>query len=169
MFISVLFVYCCSLIIYSLVRQSLSKKDLSAASKLLAAVNLDNAEKSAYLRIYSIEDIRILVKHFLYKSTLGIVYNDVMLCISILSCFEFIYQTYLNPNRPEDLKELHILDYIEKGLAVLFTFDWLLNLFIADLKLIFMTRYLLFYTFFHSYILFYFKTHHLVSTLWWMC
>eukprot|EP01036_Dinobryon_divergens_P030222 gene30222-39429_t len=122
-------------------RQSLSKKDLSAASKLLAAVNLDNAEKSAYLRIYSIEDIRILVKHFLYKSTLGIVYNDVMLCISILSCFEFIYQTYLNPNRPEDLKELHILDYIEKGLAVLFTFDWLLNLFIADLKLIFMTSF----------------------------
>ena len=63
-----------------------------------------------------------------------------MLCISILACFEFIYQTYLNPNRPEDLYKLNYLDYIEKALAVLFTCDWLLNLFIADLKIIFITR-----------------------------
>lgn len=89
----------------------------------------------------SLEEFRVRIKKLVVTSWPGIFYNNALLVISIASSIEFIYQTYLDPIN--DAKLLNDLNYIEKGLASLFIFDWCLNFFMADHKIKFMTRFVL--------------------------
>ena len=110
------------------------------SSTSLFASKIENATSTSSWFNLSLEDIRIIIKQFLLKSIFGILYNDLLILISIGSSIEYMYQTYLNPSNPSDLTKLNYLNYLEKGLATLFMFDWVLNFFIADHKIIFMTR-----------------------------
>lgn len=87
------------------------------------------------------EDIRLKVKRYHSNSVHGLLYSDIMLFISIISSFEFMYQTYLDPSDPANQHTLNSLNILEKVFACLFIMDWMLNFFIADHKVIFMTSF----------------------------
>ena len=88
----------------------------------------------------SMEETRVRVKKFMMTSTLGRVYNDALLIISIASSLEFIYLTYLDPIDDKSKSLMLNLNFGEKALAILFMFDWCLNFYMADHKLKFMSR-----------------------------
>mmetsp|Transcript_8231 Transcript_8231/g.15524 ORF Transcript_8231/g.15524 Transcript_8231/m.15524 type:complete len:1217 (+) Transcript_8231:175-3825(+) len=79
-----------------------------------------------------IEVVRIKLKKFVVASFFGQLYVNTLLILSVLSCFQYIYQTYLDENDPKDLKILDIFGVVELFLAGLFAFDWCLWLFLAD-------------------------------------
>jgi hypothetical protein len=106
------------------------------------------------------EELRLRVKKIIATSFFGHLYVNTLLVLSILSCLQYLYSTYLEstprglviPPRltrhPSRLtlsqRILHIFSYLELSLASLFAFDWCLNLFIADHKSEFFFRSLLF-------------------------
>ncbi len=90
--------------------------------------------------ISQIEMTRLKVKKFLAASLLGRAYMNMMLVLSVLSCFQYIYQTYLDPSKPAEANTLRHLASLELGLASLFGFDWCLALFVADHKSEFLKR-----------------------------
>ena len=77
---------------------------------------------------------RIFVKKFMTTSLFGYLYDTSLLILSILSCLEFIYQTYLSDS-PADMIINSNLTYVEMALAALFSFDWLLSFFMAEHKM----------------------------------
>lgn len=79
---------------------------------------------------YNIEYIRIELKKALTNSLFGIYYENLLAVISVVSCLEYIYHTYMDDGRHTD--EDHILYYFEMGFAGLFLLDWFFNLFLAD-------------------------------------
>ena len=62
-----------------------------------------------------------------------------LLALSVLSCLEFIYQTYLDPVKDRLL--IDQFDIAEQFLAVLFTVDWFLNLFLADHRIVYFSSF----------------------------
>lgn len=83
-----------------------------------------------------IEVIRISVKDFLNNTLLGLFYNQFMLAISVISCFQFIYQTYLEGHT----ELLTHFKKLELGIACLFLFDWCLYLFVSEHKWAYLLR-----------------------------
>lgn len=80
-----------------------------------------------------IEAFRVSLKDFLHHNTFGLAYNFAMLCLSVISCFQFIYSLYLPSIQGT------IVNYIQASMRLFdicvvsaFTFDWALNLFIAE-------------------------------------
>lgn len=113
------------------------------------------------------------------RSIYGQWYENVMLVISVLSSMEYIWETYLNVSSAVDRQQLKILNIVELVVAVIFNLDWGLNLFMADHKLNFVTRYALhlphtrFNFFFVLFIECSFSSSAVdicvVSFLWWIC
>ena len=79
-----------------------------------------------------IEVVRIKLKKFVVASFVGQLYVNILLLLSVLSCFQYIYQTYLDEDNDLDKRILQIFGVIELFLAGLFAFDWCLWLFLAD-------------------------------------
>lgn len=100
--------------------------DTSALALLLLEDN-NSEEQVPYL-----EMLRIKTKKYLAISFVGKVYTNSLLILSILSCLQYIFQTYISGSQPEGKELLNIFSKLELCLAGLFAFDWLLNLFIAD-------------------------------------
>ena len=86
------------------------------------------------------EATRLKVKKFMTTSTFGLVYEKVLLFLSILSTIEYIYSTYLDANKPYMAIQLFYLEYIEMSWAGIFGLDWILAFLIADHKLTFIKR-----------------------------
>jgi hypothetical protein len=80
----------------------------------------------------SIEQFRLKTKEFLTHSMIGEFYNNLLLLGSVFSCGQYLYGTYQEDDNEKD--------YIELGIAIIFTLDWCLNCFIADHKVLFFTR-----------------------------
>ncbi len=81
--------------------------------------------------------VRLMVKNIVTLSTAGRCYDKLLLWISVLSSISVIYQTYIT-----DRKEIeNIFNTCELVLACIFLFDWILQFYIADHKLIFLTRF----------------------------
>ena len=91
---------------------------------------------------YSLEDFRQQLKKIFIHSTFGGYYENAMLFISVISCIEYIYQTYLHPSIPADKNQLDNLKTIELIFACFFGFDWSLSLYLAEHRVIYMTRYI---------------------------
>jgi hypothetical protein len=85
-------------------------------------------------RISVIEIIRIRLKRFLTTSSVGKAYTQAMILLSVLSCLEFIYQTYLSKHLAIERSQLKTLTIFELFVSSLFTIDWVLSFFIADRK-----------------------------------
>ena len=72
--------------------------DSSSFAKLIdnnASTFTDDGEKQSV-----IESIRLKVKKYLAASYVGKVYENALLLLSVLSCFQYIYQTYLTGDGP---------------------------------------------------------------------
>lgn len=87
-----------------------------------------------------VELCRQRLKKIMAQTRFGCYYENVLLFLSIASCLEYIYQTYLSFD--DDRPELNDLAELEIFFAFVFTFDWCLNCFLAEHRLIFFTRYL---------------------------
>jgi hypothetical protein len=79
-----------------------------------------------------IENFRLKTKEFLTHSVIGEFYNNILLLASVFSCGQYLYGTYQKNDNEKD--------FIELGIAIVFTLDWCLNCFIADHKVLFFTR-----------------------------
>ncbi len=88
----------------------------------------------------SLEDIRLATKKYMTHSTFGQYYENIMLCISVVSCLEFIYATYLEPANRFDQENRYVLLRVDFFFAACFAADYTLNFLLADRKLQFMTR-----------------------------
>jgi hypothetical protein len=107
--------------------QSSVSFDTHKLKKLAESIKVEEDDEKL-----SIEQIRLSVKDFFTHTWLGECYNNILLVISVFSCFQYLQQTYEdNPNER---------DYIELSIAIIFTLDWCLSCFIADHKVIFFTR-----------------------------
>ena len=82
-----------------------------------------------------LEVCRIETKKFFTRNRFGIIYQNLLIIMSVFSCFEYIVETYQGDNIPESLFLL------EKIFAGIFSFDWLLSFFLADHKLIHITSF----------------------------
>jgi len=90
------------------------------------------------------EMIRLQFKDFIYHTVFGRIYAQLMLFISILSSFEYIYQTYLNVAIDDSSgAQADFLSKFEIFIALACGFDWFINFFIADHRGLFVTRYYL--------------------------
>jgi hypothetical protein len=98
--------------------------------RIAESINVDDNDDQK-----SVEQLRLYVKEIVTNSFLGEFYNNVLLVLSIFSCFHYIEQTYLNVN-----DSFLGSPVVELALASIFTWDWFLNCFIADHKVIFFTR-----------------------------
>ena len=112
---------------YSAVDSELSKADISLVDR---QNRIDPAEKT-----------RLKLKKFYATSLFGRVYDRVLLILSILSCMEYIYGTYLHAHKRYQIIQLTWFGYFEMGLAFIFGCDWLLFFFLADRKIKFITSF----------------------------
>lgn len=90
-----------------------------------------------------IEVGRQRLKKIMAQSWFGRYYENALLSLSVISCLEYIYQTYLHPSIENDQEQLHHLAVLEIVFASIFAFDWCLNCFLAEHRIIFFTRYAL--------------------------
>lgn len=111
------------------------------------------------------ETLRLNVKKFLTTSLIGWIYDWTLLVISVLSTLQFIYQTYLDPNIPVDVAQIALFSILEECFAIVFMFDWTLSFYIADHKLVHITR--LYFSFIALLVLLMLCS--IVSSLWWIC
>jgi hypothetical protein len=90
-----------------------------------------------------LEVFRLRTLKFMASSWFGHIYTNFFLVVSIFSCGQYIYQTYLIDDQhvrilfPSPLslllQQLRVaLTYVEIALAILFLFDWCLSLFLAE-------------------------------------
>ena len=86
-----------------------------------------------------IEAYRVAVKKFLATTTTGAVYDTLLLLLSVTSSLEFIYQTYLDPVKNAQL--IDTFNIIEQVLAVVFTLDWMLNFFLAEHRILYISSF----------------------------
>jgi len=102
-----------------------------SASDILSKIE-DREEEE--LEKSSVEIFRLQIKRFLAYSIYGFVYEWSLHVLSIISCLIYIYQTYLSPEEERNAVYggVHYLNAIELITAGIFTFDFLLDLFIAD-------------------------------------
>ena len=81
---------------------------------------------------------RAKAKKWCASSFPGLLYNNFMMCVSVISLLSFIVQTYFDRRR--DHATLKYFDALDWCLAILFSFDWSLNFILTDNKLTFMGR-----------------------------
>ncbi|KAJ1393849.1 hypothetical protein B484DRAFT_275858, partial [Ochromonadaceae sp. CCMP2298] len=86
------------------------------------------------------EKVRLKLRRFMATSTFGMLYENFFIFICVLSVVEIIYMSYLDWDNEVDRKILVELNNVELCFACLFSMDWGLNFYFADLKLQFCTR-----------------------------
>jgi hypothetical protein len=80
------------------------------------------------------------LKKFMAQHWAGQYYDNCLLVLSVVSCFEYIYQTYLHQSIAEDRRVLWRLNILELIFASIFGLDWCLNCFMAEHRILFFTR-----------------------------
>jgi hypothetical protein len=118
-------------------RRGMSREDSSMSNvfdntSFSSLIDKTSSKNSDAEQIPWIEVVRIRLKKFVVASFFGQLYVNTLLMLSVLSCFQYIYQTYLEVGNPEDDKILSFFGILELFLAGLFAFDWCLWLFLAD-------------------------------------
>ena len=77
------------------------------------------------------------------KSLFGRIYFNLFLLLSVFSAAQYIYVSYVlcfsgddSCNQNTSIQALNV----EKGLAIVFIFDWILSFILADSKITYITR-----------------------------
>lgn len=112
-------------------RSSFMSAKLSNNSELLSKI--EDREEEVYEKS-ALEVLRLKLKRFLAYSIYGFIYEWSLHLLSIISCVLFIYQTYLTPEQvlSARIEGVNYLEAIEVITAGIFSFDFLVALFIAD-------------------------------------
>lgn len=80
--------------------------DASSFAKLIdsnVSTFTDDSERQSIM-----ESIRLKVKKYLAASYVGKTYENTLLLLSVLSCFQYIYQTYLTGDGPlQEVPAIH--------------------------------------------------------------
>ncbi len=108
-------------------RQQSSTLDSKLRKQLADSIGVEEEEEEL-----TFEKMRIETKNFFTNTLFGELYNNLLLILSVFSCIQHIQQTYDKDPPTKDVLEL--------SLAILFTLDWCLCFFIADLKIFFISR-----------------------------
>lgn len=90
-----------------------------------------------------LELLRLRVKFILVSTWGGQMYRNIFLLLSVISSFIFIAQTYFQYEEHLSSRGVSTsrgLNYAELLLAAMFSFDWVLDLFIAEHKTDFIFR-----------------------------
>ncbi len=88
----------------------------------------------------TLEEWRLYIKKFFNHSKLGKYYENVLILLSLISCFEYIYKTYLHRSDPYDESQIIFLEILELVFAGIFGFDWCLNMFLAEHRILYFMR-----------------------------
>lgn len=80
--------------------EELNAKTLDSRLKLAASKAHD---EDADEKVTMMEAIRVETKKFMASSWFGRIYDRTLLYLSVLSCLEFIFQTYLHPEKHASL------------------------------------------------------------------
>jgi hypothetical protein len=126
-------------------KESVKDKDGNTEKALENKLQIE--EQASQDKTSLTERIRLRTKRFLSSSVIGRSYTHLMLMLSVVSCLEFIYQTYLTTHLNFENVELAAFTIFEMVMSGMFAFDWLLSFFIADHKLAFIGRYLCTFSF----------------------
>lgn len=117
-----------------------------------------------------VEELRLLLKAYMAYSTAGMIYCWSLYFLSIISSLLYIYQTYLPFQHGKSFETTNMNEYalnlLELIFAAIFSFDFLLSLFLADNRLAFLRRYVFLCMFASS------LSDNLccvVSIRWWIC
>ena len=87
------------------------------------------------------EVLRLNMKDFLHHHFIGGVYQMILLVLSVVSVFQYIYGTYLDARLSRRIDVIQsIAANTELVFAGIFGFDWCLNLFLADHRWSYLTR-----------------------------
>jgi hypothetical protein len=90
---------------------------------------------------YNFEQWRLQMKKVFVHSRFGRYYENIVTLVSLVSCFEYIYETYLHESVPEDRDQLRVLKDIELAFACLFGLDWILSFLMAEHRTLYFMRY----------------------------
>ena len=99
--------------------------------------NSDDEEANNLVAQFTIEKLRMYVKKIFVTSRFGTIYDMALLILSFVSAAQLIFQTTLPPESEQSAYQKVLADsftILEMILAVLFGFDWLLALFLAEVK-----------------------------------
>ncbi len=128
-----------------LMRRTSSVLDRGIASSVDAlrkmTENMDVPDDDGKLHKSTYEQTRLATKKFLTFSVLGQLYGQILLGISVLSCLQFIAQTYMKIGLGHDDQILSVFAKLELGIASLFLMDWSLQIFVAEHTVEYATRY----------------------------
>lgn len=95
----------------------------------------DAADKAEEIDVFQrLEAYRIRAKKFMNSSSFGRTYDNCLLCLSVFSSLQFIYQTYINVDTPSGATQKKYFTIVEMSLAALFSWDWILSFSLADHK-----------------------------------
>jgi hypothetical protein len=89
---------------------------------------------------YNTEQWRLQAKKFFNQSNFGRYYENVLIAASLISCFEYIYETYLHKSVQEDADSLRVLKKVELAFACVFGLDWCLSFLLAEHRVLFLMR-----------------------------
>jgi hypothetical protein len=79
-------------------------------------------------------------KKFFTQSQFGKYYENFMILMSLISCLEYIYETYLHHSDHADMRRLYILNRVELGFACFFSWDWALSLYLSEHRTLYFLR-----------------------------
>jgi len=77
------------------------------------------------------------LKKSLNGTLIGKLYQYFQISLSIISCIEYIAQTYVRNHNPD---QLQYMKYVEISFVGIFAVDWAINLFTADHTINFLVR-----------------------------
>ena len=101
----------------------------------------------------SFDALRLKYKNIMSRSRYGMLYNDVLLVLTVFSTIEFIATTYLEGYQGKreqlDTQYLYIVDFF---FASVFGIDWLIYFLLADSKSDYFSRFelLLYYSLYYN-------------------
>lgn len=120
----------------TLVPQNSGLDKLRKLADRLDPMELDDRNKN------QLELLRLRMKDFFHHHFVGGVYQMILLFLSVISVFQYIYGTYVdNYNSPRMNRVESIMSKMELVFAGVFGFDWCLNLFLADNRISHLTSF----------------------------
>ena len=107
---------------------------------------LEEAAGSKREEQWTLEEWRLHIKKIFNHTKFGKYYENAVIFLSLVSCLEYIYETYLHKDQPSDQSQLRALKIVEVVFASVFGTDWCLSLFLAEHRILFLMRYSLPFT-----------------------
>lgn len=121
----------------SLIRRNSLMRQTNAFKYMYA---LEQMKVQSEEDVDTLEDIRITIKKYMSNSAVGVLYENLIILISIASAVVYIHSTYALDRHNSYQNQRKVIDVIDLVFVSIFAFDWALNLFLADSKVYYFWR-----------------------------